>query len=283
MIGAHGAQEEHIGARPRDWHARLDASLGVRAGRTRITALSHEGPLRVQRVFHPEPDGTAHLYVLHPPAGVAPGDRLRVSLRAEPGASVLVTTPGAGKLHRSDGREASVDIALEVAAGATLEHVPQETIVFDGAIAALRTRIELAGESRYLGWDVLCLGRPACGERLTRGRVSSALEVRVDGTLVFVERARYEGGGALLEGAWGLGGRSSLGTLIATHAALDAIREALTPSPDVLVAATQLGSLCVVRALGEDTGRVRAALGRARHAVRREWQRAPIDPAIWRT
>ena len=89
------------------WRAELDVRLGIRAGKTRLLAASHRGPLRVQRVFHPEGDGSAHLVLLHPPAGLVGGDALHVRAHVEAQASALLTTTGAGKAYRSAGRLAS--------------------------------------------------------------------------------------------------------------------------------------------------------------------------------
>ena len=50
-------------------------------------------------------------------------------------------------------------------ADAILEWLPQETIVFDGARSRMDTRVQLGAGSRYFGWEILCLGRSASGER----------------------------------------------------------------------------------------------------------------------
>ena len=42
--------------------------------------------------------------------------------------------------YRSGGAAASQTVTLNVAAGATLEWLPQESIVFDGALARIHTR-----------------------------------------------------------------------------------------------------------------------------------------------
>ncbi|MBX3275352.1 MAG: urease accessory protein UreD [Sandaracinaceae bacterium] len=87
--------------------------------------------------------------------------------------------------------------------GATLEHVPHETVVFDGAHAALRARVALDPGARFFGWEVFRLGRPACGERFLRGALRLSFEVAREGRLVLLERGRVEGGGAALDAAWG--------------------------------------------------------------------------------
>lgn len=261
-----------------------------------MRALTQHGPLRVQRLFHPEPDGAAHVYLVHPPGGLVPGDRLAIEARVEEGGVALLTTPGATKVHRSDGRTSESITELHVARGATLEHVPQETIVFDGALAAIRTRVTLAADARFLGWEVVCLGRPASGERFERGALQLALEVAAaDGTPRLIDRGTFHGGAAVMHAPWGLGGRAALGTFVSTDGDLDVIRDVIGASmssertvsdaigSDPIAAATRVSGLVVVRALGSDAGAVRRVFERARHVVRATWGRAAIDPAIWRT
>ena len=262
-------------------------------------AVSHQGPLRVQRAFHPEPDGTAHVVVLHPPGGCVGGDRLHVRAALRPGARALLTTPGAGKVYRTNGHRAELHTTLDVAEGAHLEHVPQEMVVYEDADAALTTRVRLEAGARFLGWEVVCLGRPAAGEGFARGSLRLDFTVETDGVPIFVERGHVAGGTALAEAAWGLRGHAAFGTLVATLAkapndVLAATRDALhedsgaaADERPVEAAATCLatprGSLLVVRALGRDGTRVRKVLETVRHRVRDGWQRPRIDPGIWRS
>jgi len=278
----------------RQWRAWLEVGLRRRAGRTRIGPLAHEGPLRIQRAFHPESDGTAHVVVLHPPAGCVGGDRLRVSASIDASASALLTTPGAGKIYRTNGFRASMSTELRVAEGATLEHVPQEMVVYEDADAALTTAVDLRPGARFLGWEVVCLGRPAANEGFETGSLWLDFTVRAEGAPIFVERGRVDGGSATLSSPWGLRGFAAFGTLVATvddgSAALSDAREALAPFAEgaaAKAAATLLrtthGALLVVRALGPDGTRVRHVLEAARHRVRDDWRRPRVDPGIWRS
>ena len=265
------------------WRAQLSVRLGPRGDRTRVRALSHQGPLRVQRLFHPEADGTAHVYVLHPPGGVVAGDELAIGAHVEPHGLALLTTPGATKLYRSERAIAQIHSSLHVARGATLEHVPQETIVFDGARARIATRVVLDEGARFLGWELICLGRPACGERFTHGALRLALEITdVAGRPRVVERGSIEAGGSLARARWGLGGHAALGTLVATEGDLDSVR-AILARRGATGSATRLSGLVVCRALAHDAADIRAAFEEIRHHVRARWGRAPIDPAVWRT
>ncbi len=224
------------------------------------------------------------MVVLHPPAGLVGGDSLEVRVLVEQQARALLTTTGAGKVYRSIGARASQTTTIEVATGAACEHVPQETVIFDGADASLVTRARLAPGAHFLGWEVVCLGRPACGERFAHGALRLSFELEREGQIAFVERGRVDGGDAMLDAAWGLAQRPAFGTMIATDGDPDALRAMLAEvHPDARVAVTRVADLTVVRALGRDGAHVRAILEPARHAVRDAWGRPRIDPAIWRS
>jgi urease accessory protein len=122
------------------------------------------GPLRVQKALYPEGPELCHAIVLHPPAGIAGGDRLEFDITLDTGAQALLTTPGAGKWYRSAGPLAEQQVAIKVGAGATAEWLPQESIVFAGAQARMRTEVDLAPGARYIGLETLCFGRRASGE-----------------------------------------------------------------------------------------------------------------------
>jgi len=151
----------HAGtAQTTGWQACLELGFEKRGLRTVAAQRRHYGPLAVQRPFYPEGD-VCHLYLLHPPGGVVGGDTLDIRVRAGTGARALVTTPGATKFYRSAGATAAVTQTLQVDAGAVLEWLPQEAILFQGAVARQQTCIELAAGACFAGWDILCLGRPA--------------------------------------------------------------------------------------------------------------------------
>ena len=137
----------------------------------------HVGPLVVQRPFHPEADGTAHVYLLHPPGGVAGGDRLEIACHVAPGARAVLTTPGAAKFYRSPHSLSALRTVIDVGADAACEYLPQETILFDGANASIETRISLAANATYVGWEFISFGRPAAGEGFTWGTARQRVEV----------------------------------------------------------------------------------------------------------
>lgn len=198
------------------WQASLDLRFERRLDHTVLAHCRHHGPLRVQKALHPEGPGICHAIVLHPPSGIAGGDELDIAIDVSAGAHALLTTPGAGKWYRSAGAHATQQLKLKVGAGGTAEWLPQETIIFDGALAHIGAAVELAADARYIGWEVLCLGRRAAGETFDRGSLRLATRITRDGRPLWLEQGRIAGGGALLDSPAGLAGFTVCGTLIAT-------------------------------------------------------------------
>lgn len=271
----------------RRWEARLGLRFGLHDGRTVVRDRAHEGPLQVQRAFYPEGADLCHLYLLHPPGGLVAGDSLAVTIEVEPGARALVTTPAAGKVYRGDERPAAaVRQRLVVGAGASLEWLPQETIVFDGGRVDLETRVELAEGAAFVGWEVLCLGRPAAGERFGRGACRQRLELWRGPRPLCLERARLDGGGAALEAAWGLAGAPVTATMFATPCPTACLPElrALALREGELGSATLLDEVLVCRYLGASAERARGYFGRIWSLVRpAAVGRATSAPRIWST
>jgi urease accessory protein len=272
------------------WRARLALGFTVEHGHTRLVREGQVGPLAVQRPFYPEGPAVCHVYLLHPPGGLVPGDDLTLHARVAPGAAALLTVPAATKIYRSDGRTARQRQALTVAPGGALEWLPQETILFDGARARLTTRVELAPGAAFLGWDVVCLGRPACGEGFTAGECRQDLEVWQAGRPLLIERAHYAG--ELLAAAYGLGGHPLLATFVAVGPALDAAARAalleplraLRPAAGDRLSVSVVGELLVLRYLGGDAERARAHLEQAWRLVRPHlFSRPAVPPRVWST
>ena len=248
----------------------------------------------MQRPFHPEgPQGACHVYVLHPPGGIVGGDCLTLDVEVHADAQALLTTPGASKLYRARAHtEALLAQRFEVARGGVLEWLPQETIVFDGAMTQAATEVSLAAEAHYAGWEIVCLGRPASAERLLRGELRSALSIRRAGRLIYLERARYRGGDPLLDASWGLGGQPVVGSFVvasplATTAWVSAVREALSSAPldgEGRIAATLVSGVVVVRFVGGSTRVARRLFERAYAVLRPLYAGRPaVLPRIWST
>ena len=274
------------------WSAALELGFSAEAGITRLTHRAHRGPFLVQRAFLPEGPDLCHVYLLHPPGGLVAGDELRLDLKVGAAARALVTTPAAGKAYRSTGAVARQTHALAIAGDGTLEWLPQETILFDGAALELATRVELGPRARFFGAETICFGLPARGERFARGSCRQAFELWRDGAPLFVERGRFDGGAPVHQAAWGLRG-ATVATLVVAAPAPDAavvgelraLAEGV-PGGD-RAAVTVVGAddaVLVVRHLGGAAERARAFLHAAWRLARPAlFGRPAVAPRIWAT
>src|SRR6476659_9594995 len=86
-----------------------------------------------------------------------------------------------------------MEIAVTVGDGATLDWLPQETIVFQGARLKRRTTAAVAPGGSLLACEMVVLGRAASGERFTAGLLLDAWSVRRAGKLAWTDALRVDG------------------------------------------------------------------------------------------
>lgn len=269
------------------WDARLELGFAAVDGRSVLAHRLHRGPLRVQKALYPEGPEICHALLLHPPAGIAGGDALTVQVQVGEGARALLTTPGAGKWYRSAGPLATQKLAFQVAAGASLEWLPQENILFDHLRGRTETVVELSGDGVFIGLDLLCLGRTASGEKLTAGSLRMASRIERNGRLIWSERGEIAGGARLLQSPVGLRGQPVTGTLLVAAedvdgALLQACREIAPTVGEGGV--TRLPGLLVARYLGPAAEPARAWFVALWAALRPALLGRPAAvPRIWHT
>ncbi|MBT9528845.1 MAG: urease accessory protein UreD [Pseudomonas sp.] len=266
------------------WHAELELGYGRDGETTRPTLRRHQGPLRVQKHLYAEGPEVCQHIIVHPPGGIAGGDRLHISATLGEHAWAQLTSPGAAKWYRAAG-PAYQQLELKVGAGATLEWLPQETIIYCGAQAELSTRIDLEGDARLCYWDMVALGRPASGERFDAGHFQAQLDIRRDGQLLWHERQRISGNDGLLDSPIGLAGQPVFATLLISGEIDAELLERCRsiPSP-VRGDLTQLPDLLVARCLASEALHARAWLIELWRLLRPALLgRAAVPPRIWST
>jgi urease accessory protein len=269
------------------WDARLALRFEREGARTVLRERVHAGPLRVQKALYPEGESVCQVVVVHPPAGVVAGDSLTIDVDAGAGAHVQATTPGAAKWYRSTGRVARSSTTVRVAAGAIVEWLPLETLLFDGAQAAIGLAIELAADARFIGWEITCLGRIASGERFASGRIEQQFDLRRDGKLLWCDRIVLEGGARALQSGAILDGASAFGTMVATpcdasDALLAACRRVCCDRGSGAV--TRLPHALVARFLGDSAAAARTYFATLWGLLRPALAgREAVFPRIWST
>ena len=224
------------GLAPETGHQRARGELRFafkrRGEATVLDTLRQDGCLKA-RFPRTEPGGWAGAVTLNSSGGVAGGDTLATSVTAGPDTRVTVASQAAERFYRAlPGSRAVVDNEVRVEAGAALEWLPQETILFDGSAARRTLSVHLAADAWFLGVESLVFGRSAMGETVQRADVAELIEVRRDRRLLLHDRIRLSGNVADLLARKAVGaGAAAVATLIhvAQHAEreLDTMRSAL--------------------------------------------------------
>jgi urease accessory protein len=268
------------------WHASLALHFSGEPARTRVASL-HRGPLRVQKALYPEGPELCHAVVLHPPGGIAGGDHLQLDVQVDARAQALITTPGATRWYKSNGRRAAQQVSLTVEGA--LEWLPQETIVFDQAQVDSRIDIALEHGARMIGWDIVALGRRAAGERFTQGEFRQQLRLSIAGELLWLEPTRIAGDDPLLESPIGLAGCHVFGCLWAAGPdwsadELDAVCAELGPVAALAPLTRLAPQLVVARTLAATTPEARTSFEAVWRCLRpRVLQRPAQLPRLWAT
>jgi urease accessory protein len=195
------------------WHGTLDLVYANFNDATQINYSHSQAPLKVQRPFYPEGKSICQSVVLHTAGGMVGGDRLSQNFHLQSNAKTSITTAAASKIYRSNGQLAKQNINIKIDAGAWLEFLPQETIVFNGAVYRQDLQVELAPGASWLGWEITRFGRSARGEKFLQGAWRSCMEVWQQGCPLWIDRQWLLGGEEMFYSANGLAGKPVVGTL----------------------------------------------------------------------
>jgi urease accessory protein len=172
----------------------------------------HFGPLLIQKALYPEGQECCHAIVVHPPGGIASGDCLRIDLNVGHEAHAVVTTPGAAKWYGSS-HDQLAQQKIEMNLSGDLEWLPQEAIIFDQSLGNSLIKVNLAPESRMIGWDGIVFGRTASGETFSLGRFSQSICLAFNGQPEWEERLSMSGADPVQDSVVGLAGNPAVSTL----------------------------------------------------------------------
>jgi len=266
---------------PAGWLGQLTLGFERRGDRTVLAVRRHRGPFTVQRAFYPEAD-CPHVYLLHPPGGVVGGDVLELSVNLGPRSHALITMPGATKFYRSAGAQARLSQRFSLDEGSTLEWLPQGNIFFPAANVSLYSEFVLRPGARLLGFETLCLGRPANDEPFSQGALDSVLRIRLPGSPGLFERLRISGGQLYKLGGYALS--ATFFAAPADGAMLDKVRRLLEEAGLPAGGATLLDTILAVRLLDNDNRRLQKLLHRIWMSLRPDIVgREAVMPRIWAT
>lgn len=204
------------GLPPAAQRARGAAELSVRRRGT-ASAIGRLRQAGSSKILFPHGKGPRLQAVwLNTAGGITGGDRFDLDLHAGEETCAVLTSQAAERVYRAaDATPGRVTNRLWAGAGARIDWLPQETILYDGAALDRRLEIALDEGAACLACETLIFGRAAMGERVRRLHLRDRMDVRIGGRLVYADRLRLDGdAAAALERAHVAGGGGAVATLV---------------------------------------------------------------------
>jgi urease accessory protein len=257
------------------------------AGATRIADLYQRDPCRALFPMS-EPGDVFQAVMLTTSGGLTDGDRIAAAISAGPRTRALVTTQAAEKIYRARAGNTVFSVDLDVQAGAWLEWLPQETILFDGARFRRETCVALAADARLLAAEIVVFGRAARGERIASGHYFDRWRIAREGRLVWADALGWsDDPGAALKHPAGLGGAGAIATVVYAGpdatALLDDTRVALVDTK-CRSGVTLVNGLLVARILADGAQSLRSNLAQLWCSLRQKaGNLPPVLPRTWYT
>jgi len=241
----------------------LRLSFKRRDTATVLDGLRQEGCLKA-RFPHTEQGSWTGAVTLNSSGGVAGGDVLDTTITAGPGTQATVASQAAERFYRAlpGTAPAQVSTALHVTPGASLEWLPQESILFDRCAVKRRLIVDLAGDAWFLGVEQLVFGRAAMGETVREASFRDLIQVRRDGRLLLHDAIRFDGSVQSLLNRRATGGAArGVATLVHVtpdaETKLDPLRQALAGHD---AGASVWDGMLVARVVAPDGACLRAAI-----------------------
>jgi urease accessory protein len=192
---------------------RLVAKAAV--GRTRIAELYQEGcaKIRLPKTF----DSSMEAVLINSSGGLTGGDRMGWEIEAGAATELTVTTQACEKIYKASAGTVDVTTRIDVAAGARVDWLPQETILFDRASLTRSLDVQLDDGATFLAVEAALLGRKAMGEAMQAGLFRDRWRIRVDNRLLHAENLTFADDiAALVARTAVLGGSVAFATLLYT-------------------------------------------------------------------
>ncbi|MEM9048690.1 MAG: urease accessory protein UreD [Pseudomonadota bacterium] len=246
-----------IAAQPRAvGHARIALMDG------RLADLYQKGSARIMLPRGPGPGLEAVL--VNTAGGITGDDRFCYEAEAVGGRLVLATQT-AERLYRAQpGQIGRLNTTLRIGAGARLDWLPQESIVFEAAALDRRLSVDMAQDATLTATEAVILGRQAMGETVQHAHLTDRWEIRRNGRLVFADALRISGDiGAATCGPATLGGARAFATLLHVGPDAAALCAALRDAIGALGGASLRDGCLVARMVAADGLALRRCLAQA--------------------
>jgi urease accessory protein len=260
----------------------VDIVLQRRGDVTGLRRLHQAGCLKA-RLPRVEMAGQCNIVTMNISGGIAGGDRLDQSIELAAGCRAVMASQAAERIYRAlpDSAPARIGNVVELAAGARLDWLPQETIIFDQARLQRRLRVTMAADACFTGVEMMVFGRAAMGERVRWAEIDDRIVIWRGGRLLVHDAIRLRGavGEMLARPAVGQAGRA-MATII--HVAPDAeallgdVRQVLDQAA-LSAGATHFDGVLLARMVANSVGGLRASV----QAVLMILRQGAALPRVW--
>lgn len=226
-------------------------------------------------------DRAPEIVFLNTSGGLTGGDRMAHSLSLDAECHAVGTTQTAERAYAAQDGVAAMTVSLTLGGGASLDWLPQETILFNGSALRRTTTIDLARGARFLMVESVVLGRSAMGEQMSGFTFHDTRRIVRDGVPVLIDPLRIDAH-ALDRRHACLGRARAFATLILVDAdakcedARTILRD-IFPMDGIEAAASAFDGKCIARFASPDAQQLKQGLARALTALRgtplpRVWQ-----------
>ncbi|SFV30275.1 urease accessory protein [Devosia crocina] len=235
--------------------ARGIARIGTqqRDGRTCLKTLFQEGCCKIRM---PKTHSSAlEAVFINTAGGITGGDHLQWGASVAPQGRLVVTTQACERSYRSTGDTAHVHTRLRVGAGAHLDWLPQETILFEASKLDRQLDIHLEEDATLTAIEAVLLGRDAMGEQALSAEISDNWRIRRNGRLVHAEATRIRGGIDERQSLSLLAGNRAFASVVHIAHNADAaealLRRVRARDGEGMIGASTTGERLVVRAMAQ--------------------------------
>lgn len=248
-------------------------------GRMRLADLAQSGSAKV--MLPRSPIDCPEAVFLNTAGGLTSGDRLLFGLDLGVDTRVTATTQTAERGYKCLSGAAHLEISATLSAGAHLDWLPQETILYEDSHLIRDTHIALGIGASCVMSEVVVLGRRAMGENPCRARLFDRRMVTLGGRPLWADALRLDANVlADADQAAVLGGNPAFAVLAYLGAGAESAADPLRDLPAMMGVQTAVSGWngrCIARAMAADLWTLKQWLGRAiaqltRRPLPRVWQ-----------
>jgi len=233
----------------------------LRAGRSVLHSLYQAGSSKC--LFPRGSRSDLDAVILNTAGGVTGGDEFFFAAHAGRDTCLSITTQACERAYKAQPDQiGQVQNTLRVSGNARINWVPQETILFNHSALNRRLSVEMDPGASLLMVEPVVFGRAAMGESLTQASFNDRIEIRRQGTPLYVDATQLHGDVAgHLAPPFLAGGAGAMASLAfvddSAEAHLPHLRDLL---PDTAGASLMGVDTLVLRLLAEDSFSLRRSL-----------------------